>query len=151
MSLILDPGVSFAGCTPALVQFYNWLDKNVDGLYVSSTKRNGTTSYHDIGQAIDISINDQAIYDRTLRTLIPQQASFAEGIHQGEPGHINWSVKNGRDVPYPSFWGQATWDAHLNHIHIAVPRADVWVPAVVPPKPPAPKPPTAVAILAGWW
>lgn len=127
MTLTLDPGINLDGCTPSLRQFFDWANAHLPDLYVSSTKRWGTTSYHDIGQAIDISIADQGVYDRAIAALAPHISTFAEGIHQGQVGHASFSIKNGKPVP-SEFWGQPTWDQHLNHIHVAVPNAGNWTP-----------------------
>jgi hypothetical protein len=42
------------------------------------------------------------------------QARIAELIHN--PG---CSIKDGRLVP-PSYWGDTTWQAHRNHVHLGI-------------------------------
>lgn len=43
---------------------------------------------------------------------------LAEGIYSGAQRGRNLSVKHGRNVP-ASYWGDATWSGHANHVHVA--------------------------------
>jgi hypothetical protein len=77
--------------------------------------RPGSSSLHNLGIAADISGTPRAMmraanYIKTSGIW----RSLAEGIHKP----ANLSVDNGRRVP-SSFWGAATWNDHVDHIHIA--------------------------------
>jgi hypothetical protein len=71
-------------------------------------------SLHYAHRAADISgleRNMRRFCDWVSRTSGPQ---VAELIHN--PG---CSIKNGRVVP-PSVWGEKTWKAHQDHVHLGV-------------------------------
>lgn len=44
---------------------------------------------------------------------------FTEVIYNGRV--VKVSIKHGRHVPH-SYWGAETWDAHRNHVHVAIAR-----------------------------
>ena len=70
-------------------------------------------SLHFQGRAFDTSGPAQAMEAFAARAA-GAVASLAELIH-----NPNGSVKNGQAVD-PSFWGDATWAAHTDHVHVAV-------------------------------
>ncbi len=91
----------------------------------STTRSGGGQSFHDRrpGRAIDLAVLYQqtpvaeanAYMDRAARWADERLAGrLAEGIH-----NTGLSVKNGSRVN-SSFWGSGTWNAHRNHIHLAV-------------------------------
>lgn len=67
-----------------------------------------------------------AIY-RAFMAVAPQ---LAELIHNG-PG-TGMAVKSGRVMNGPSLYGPAVWDAHKNHVHVAVPRGTFLAPVSHP-------------------
>jgi hypothetical protein len=71
------------------------------------------TSLHFQGRAFDTSGPAEAMEAFAARAA-EAVASLAELIH-----NPNASVKNGQAVD-PSFWGDATWSAHVDHVHVAV-------------------------------
>ncbi len=88
----------------------HYLDMMHQAYTITSTVRNGGgKSRHDIGMAVDLVGDMPAI----ARTLMGAQPALYELIHN--PG---FSVKQGSNVD-PSFWGQPTWDQHMNHVHAA--------------------------------
>jgi hypothetical protein len=83
---------------------------------LTSAYRAGANDYHGKGQAIDVSFggNPQS-------RLIPLAAWIAQNFPNSTEliHNPNGSIKNGKQVP-PSFWGLATWLAHMNHVHWAM-------------------------------
>ena len=71
------------------------------------------TSLHFQGRAFDTSGPAEAMEAFAARAA-EAVASLAELIH-----NPNGSVKNGEPVD-PSFWGDITWAAHADHVHVAV-------------------------------
>jgi hypothetical protein len=71
-------------------------------------------SLHYAGRAADI-VGPEQNMRRFARWVARKHApKLAELIHK--PGA---SIKNGQQVP-PSFWGTVTWNAHGDHVHLAV-------------------------------
>ncbi|GAC1373679.1 MAG: hypothetical protein NVSMB4_00470 [Acidimicrobiales bacterium] len=97
---------------------------------VTSTVRVGGTSYHDRGLAVDFAQVDG------LATFSPEGVAqmlaifecfaahsdlLAELIHN-QAATSGRTVKNGQLVP-DTFWGDATWAAHADHVHVAIEEA----------------------------
>jgi hypothetical protein len=78
-----------------------------DGVHV-------TNSLHYQGRAEDLAASSSIMNQAAKWILQNFGSQLAEGIHN--PG---LSIKNGKTVP-SSFWGAVTWQAHRNHIHVAV-------------------------------
>lgn len=70
-----------------------------------------------------VTVVQMADIYRALRTVAPQ---LAELIHNG-PG-TGMAVKNGRVMNGSSLYGPAVWDAHKNHVHVAVPKGTFLTP-----------------------
>jgi hypothetical protein len=99
-----------------------WRAANLPGSVLTSAYRAGASDYHGSGEAIDIGVpgNVQSTLD-TMALKVLNAWSFAnEIIHKP-----NASVKNGQRTNPPAPWGQATWDQHANHIHLAVTAANL--------------------------
>ena len=126
----LTQQASIADSCPSITQLYNWLNDQLNATgtsaVVTSAKRHeGGSSYHDKGQALDVGGSADAMCQVT--TIMNGQAgSLAELIHN-DPNCIG-SIKDGKPVPYPDFWGPDTWAQHQNHVHIAVPDCANWAP-----------------------
>lgn len=73
-----------------------------------------TGSLHYAHRAADISGNETNMRRFGAWASDTYGPRLAELIHN--PGS---SVKNGRHVP-STFWGAATWNAHRNHVHLAI-------------------------------
>jgi hypothetical protein len=86
-------------------------------MYVTSTTggKHAEHSYHTLGRAYDLGADSQEVKDACGGWCNQHVAgSLTEGIHNS-----NLSIKKGQHVA-PSYWGQAEWQAHRNHVHIAV-------------------------------
>lgn len=99
----LNPGV--AGIAEAVMSRF-------PGLQITSTTGGGhaKNSLHYRGAAVDLAGGDM----NAAAAWLGAHYALTEGIH-----NPNLSMKNGQVVP-SSFWGQATWDAHGNHIHVGM-------------------------------
>lgn len=72
-----------------------------------------TQSFHFQGRAFDTSGPAEAM--RAFAAVVDERCgSVTELIH-----NPNGSVKNGQRVD-PGFWGDDTWGAHIDHVHVAV-------------------------------
>ncbi len=78
------------------------------------TPVHATNSLHYQGRAFDAAGGDAAMRDYAAWLADNYTGSIAELIH-----NPNASVKDGRRVD-PGFWGDATWGAHANHVHLAI-------------------------------
>ncbi len=86
-------------------------------MYVTSTTggKHVEHSLHKLGRAYDLGADSQDAKDDCGNWCNQHVASkLVEGIHNS-----NLSIKNRQHVA-PSYWGQAMWEAHRNHVHIAV-------------------------------
>ena len=84
----------------------------VGGLSLTSDYRPGGSSAHAFGDAIDVASSDAGMKSLASRIAGHYHNSY-ELIH-----NPNGSIKEGKNVP-ASYWGAATWAAHLNHVHWA--------------------------------
>ena len=72
-----------------------------------------TASFHFQGRAFDAS-GPVAAMNAFAAFVDERLSAVAELIH-----NPNGSIKDGRRVG-PTFWGEATWAAHADHVHVAV-------------------------------
>jgi phage-related protein len=110
---------AFAGGGQTYPRLTQWAFANLNNPIITSAYRPGANDYHGLGQAIDISNpgNTQAINQEFARKIMASFGNITELIH-----NPNASIKNGQQVP-PSFWGAATWQQHLSHVHWAMTEA----------------------------
>jgi len=73
-----------------------------------------TNSLHYQGRAFDAAGDDEGMRQFAAWLVDNYAGSLAELIH-----NPNGSVKDGRRVD-AGFWGDTTWGAHTNHVHLAV-------------------------------
>jgi peptidoglycan hydrolase-like protein with peptidoglycan-binding domain len=71
-------------------------------------------SLHYQGRAFDAAGDDDAMRRFTSWVVENYGGTLAELIH-----NPNGSIKDGAAVD-PGFWGDATWAAHANHVHLGV-------------------------------
>jgi hypothetical protein len=85
----------------------------------TSDYREGDPGYHGRGLAADFVGADDSEEGMVaiFNAFHAVGSQMAELIHNPTGG-----IKDGKDVP-GSFWGQATWDAHMNHVHAAIEAA----------------------------
>ena len=93
----------------------------IGGLSLTSSARPGDSgSYHATGQAIDVGSWDTGSTDPNTPMNKLYQWLYSN-YHGASLELIHWpygGIKNGKDVA-GSFWGNATWLAHQNHVHWA--------------------------------
>ncbi|MGH9225034.1 MAG: peptidoglycan-binding domain-containing protein [Acidimicrobiales bacterium] len=71
-------------------------------------------SLHFSGRAFDTSGPTTAM--RAFAAFVDERVgSITELIH-----NPNGSIKDGKRVAAPTFWGDATWAAHVDHVHVAI-------------------------------
>ena len=108
-----------------VAQMANCILAQFSQLHVSSTIRAGTdagTCSHADGNAVDISdgTGGSTYMDNAAQWVSDNFSSvLCQGIHQGIHGEVILSCSGGQNVP-ASYWGQSTWDEHVNHIHISM-------------------------------
>lgn len=90
------------------------------------------------GTAVDfagLTPNDQPAMRKIFDVLSGVAPQLAELIHQG-PG-VTRAVLRGKWGDGASLFGPVTWAAHINHVHVAVPKGTFLVPAASPVAPQA--------------
>jgi peptidoglycan hydrolase-like protein with peptidoglycan-binding domain len=99
---------------PGISQLVNEVLVKFPQLQITSTtgEKHATHSFHYQGRAVDLAGPDM---DRIGAWIAENLTSrLAEGIH-----NPTLSVKNNSHAS-PGIWGSETWEAHRNHIHLAV-------------------------------
>lgn len=134
---------------PVIVQFaeiFNERSGSARKIKVSSTKRNGSSDYHDFGMAVDFYDSyDNADGSRLMREfarfLWPYRGYFLELIHSTNFEDDNgFYIKNGGEVS-AGFYAEP--GAHLNHVHLSMSKraADEVLRKMKSAAPPTPVPP----------
>jgi hypothetical protein len=115
-----DPPQSFKNQHPELKtgiqQVLYIVLKKFPGLTVTSTTggTHATNSYHYQGRAVDLGGSTQVMSDAANWIHANLGKNLNEGIH-----NPNLSIKYQKDVS-SSIWGEATWNNHIDHIHLSV-------------------------------
>lgn len=115
-----DPPQEFKNRHPELksgiLQVLYAVLKEFPALSVTSTTGGGhaTNSYHYKGRAVDIAGSTAVMGSAANWIRANVGKNLTEGIY-----NPSLSVKNQQSIPN-NFWGEATWNNHIDHIHLAV-------------------------------